>query len=112
MNNPKLTLIAGRSLKQGTGLNIGKESADYKEAVTTMEMNRDDMTRFGLQDGDTVKVKAAGGEAIVHCKSADLPEGIAFIAYGPMSSQLMGRETHGSGMPSSKGLEVEVERVG
>jgi formylmethanofuran dehydrogenase subunit D len=37
---------------------------------------------------------------------------LAFIAYGPVSSQLMGEETHASGMPNSKGFEVEVERVG
>jgi len=111
MNNAKLILIAGRSLKQGTGMNIGKESAEYQQAVTTMEMNRDDMARYGLQDGDPVKVKAADGETVVHCRGADLPEGMAFMAYGPASSQLMGRETHGTGMPDSKGFEVEVERV-
>ena len=111
MSNAKLILIAGRSLKQGTGMNIGKESAEYRQAVTTLEMNRDDMARFGWQDGDTVRVKAAGGEATVHCLGADLPAGMAFIAYGPASSQLMGQETHGSGMPDSKGFEVEVERV-
>lgn len=112
MSETKLILIPGRSLKQGTGLNLGKGSPEYQEAVTTLEMNRDDMTRLGLQDGNKVKVKAAGGEAVVHCQGADLPEGMAFIAYGPLSSQLMGKDTHGSGMPSSKGLEVEVERVG
>ena len=111
MSNAKVILIAGRSLKQGTGMNIGKESAEYPQAVTTLDLNRDDMARFGLQDGDPVKIKAAGGEARVYCRGADLPEGMAFIAYGPASSQLMGRETHGSGMPDSKGFEVEVERV-
>lgn len=112
MSKAKLMLIPGRSLKQGTGVNIGKGSSEYQEAVTTLEMNRDDMTRFGLQDGHKVKIKAAGGEAVVQCQGADLPEGLAFIAYGPLSGQLMGAETHGSGMPNSKGLEVEVERVG
>ena len=111
MRNARLILIAGRSLKQGTGVNRGKESAEYREAVTTVEMNRADMTRFGLRDGDKVKIRASGGEAIVHCLGTDLPEGMAFIAYGPLSSQLMDSETHASGMPSSKGFEVEVERV-
>jgi formylmethanofuran dehydrogenase subunit D len=112
MPNPKLMLIAGRSLKQGTGMNIGKESAEYRQAVSTMEMNREDMARLGLVEGDALKVKASGGEAVVYCKGGDLPAGMAFIAYGPMSSQLMEQETHGSGMPNSKGFEVEVERVG
>jgi formylmethanofuran dehydrogenase subunit D len=112
MPDSKLILIAGRSLKQGTGMNIGKKSAQYRQAVSTMEMNREDMAHLGLVEGDTVRVKASGGEAVVRCKEANLPAGMVFIAYGPMSSQLMGQDTHGSGMPDSKGLEVEVERVG
>jgi len=112
MNQAKLILIAGRSLKQGTGMNIGKESADYQTAVSTLEMNGEDMGRLGLQDGDPVRIKAASGEAIVNCRGSNVPEGLAFIAYGPWSSQLMDQETHGSGMPDSKGFEVEVERVG
>lgn len=112
MPDTKLILIAGRSLKQGTSLNTGKESSKYKEAVATLEMNRDDMTRLELQEGDNVKLKTSEGQATVRCQSANLPEGMAFIAYGPVSSQLMGGETEASGMPNSKGFEVEVERVG
>jgi formylmethanofuran dehydrogenase subunit D len=111
MDKLKLILIAGRSLKQGTGLNIGKESTDYQEAVTAIELNGAEMARLGLQDGDLVKVKAVGGEVSMHCRGTDVPEGLAFMAYGPWSSELMDEETHGSGMPDSKGFEVEVERV-
>lgn len=111
MTNAKLILIPGRSLKQGTGLNRGKESSEYRQAITTLEMNREDMTHLGLEDGNKVKIRAPGGEAVAQCKGSNLPEGLAFIAYGPVSSELMGDETHGSGMPSSKGIEVEVERV-
>ncbi len=107
----RLLLIAGRSLKQGTGMNMGKESAEYQQAVTTLEMSRPDMVRLGLQEGDTVRIKSPYGEALAQGRAADLPEGMVFIAYGPVSSQLMGEETHASGMPNSKGFEVEVERV-
>ena len=111
MNHAKLILIPGRSIKQGKGISIGKDSAGYKEAVTTMQMNKEDMADLGLEDSSAVKVKAAGGEVIIQCKGADLPRGLAFIPFGPASSHLMGRETHGSGMPDSKGFEVEVEGV-
>ena len=36
----------------------------------------------------------------------ELPPGLLFISYGDASSRLMGGETHGSGMPDSKGLDV------
>lgn len=112
MHKIRLVLIAGRSLKQGTGMNMGKESAEYRQAVATLEMNRQDMARLGLQDGEAVRLKTVYGEAIAQGQGANLPEGLAFIAYGPVSSELMGEETHASGMPNSKGFEVEVERVG
>ena len=34
---------------------------------------------------------------------------LLFIAYGDLSSRLMAGDTHGSGMPTSKGLDVELE---
>jgi formylmethanofuran dehydrogenase subunit D len=112
MNDTRLVLIPGRTMKQGVGMNMGKQSDEYQRAVSTIEMNREDMVRLGVEDGDTVRISASGGEAMVQCRGADLPEGVAFIAYGPASSELMDGETHGSGMPDSKGFEVEVERVG
>ncbi len=40
-----------------------------------------------------------------------LPPGLLFMSYGPHSSQLMGADTHGTGMPDSKGLDVQVEKA-
>ena len=112
MPDGKLILIAGRSTRQGMGLNVGKDSEGYQEAVTTLEMSQTDMAKFGLRDGDTVKLKTLYGEATVKCRGQELPEGLAFIAYGPASSRLIGGETHASGMPGSKGFEVELELIG
>jgi formylmethanofuran dehydrogenase subunit D len=109
-----MVLIAGRSSKQGTSLNVGKFSDEYQEVTTTLEMNVDDMARLGLNDGDGVRLRTAIGEALVRCqgrKAEDLPSGLLFMAYGPASSQLMDSETQNTGMPISKNLTVEVEPV-
>jgi len=106
-----MILIAGRSSKQGTSLNAGKLKEEYLEVTTTLEMNVDDMGRLGLQEGDEVRLRTEVGEAVVRCKgrkATDLPAGMLFMAYGPASSQLMGGDTAGTGMPISKNLEVEV----
>ena len=34
---------------------------------------------------------------------------MVFIAYGPPTCKLMGQSTDGTGMPTSKGWEVEIE---
>ena len=70
------------------------------------------MERIGLQKGDRVKLKCEHGEIeveVIPSKGDELPPGILFIAYGDLSSQLMGGDTHGTGMPTSKGMDVELE---
>jgi len=109
-----MTLIGGRSSRQGTSLCAGKFEAEYLEVSSTVEMNADDMARLGVKDGDEVRLRNASGEAIVRCKgraAKDLPSGLLFLAYGPHSSRLMGGDTAGSGMPISKSIAVEVEPV-
>ncbi len=109
-----MLLIPGRSNKQGTSLNKGKLKEEYLEVTSTVEMNEDDMQRLQLEDGDRVRLSNSIGEFTASCKkkkSKDLPEGMIFIAYGPSSSRLMESDTGGSGMPISKNIEVEVEKV-
>ena len=109
MDNPQLLLISGRSTKQGTGISTGKEGKEYQEATNAVEMNLSDMERFGLQDGDSVVLKSEFGEASVQCRKSDIPEGMAFIAFGSTCNRLVGGETYGSGMPDSKHLYVEIK---
>jgi Formylmethanofuran dehydrogenase subunit D len=107
-----MTLIAGRSSKQGTSLNAGKLKREYLEVTSTVEMNLDDMARLGLKEGDEVRLRTCEGETVVRCKgrkAVDLPRGVLFLPYGPPSSQLMDGDTAASGMPISKTFEVEVE---
>ncbi len=108
----QLLLIAGRSLKQGTGLNLGKDSQEYREAVSTLEMNAADMAQLGCQAGANVLVCTQFGETVVRCKPGNLPAGMGFMAYGPPTSDLMGCETYASGMPDSKDIAVSVRPAG
>ena len=111
MPDGKLTLITGRSTKQGTGVSTGKELDEYREATTVLELGPADMARFGLREGDAVRLRTRYGETTVKCHQQELPEGLAFMAFGPMTGRLIGGETHASGMPDSKGFEVELERI-
>lgn len=112
--NVKMILIPGRSSSQGTSLNQGKLKDEYIKVTSTLEMNQDDMDMLKLVDGDTVRLSNDIGQAIVTCigkKPEDLPAGTLFIPYGPPSSQLMDSDTAGCGMPLSKHMEVEIEKV-
>ena len=109
-----MMLIPGRTSKQGTSLNAGKLKDEYLTVTSTVEMNEGDMQRLKLQEGDKVRLSSESGETIVVCKPKkveDLPTGLLFIPYGPPSSELMGSDTAGSGMPLSKQIEVQVTPI-
>jgi formylmethanofuran dehydrogenase subunit D len=102
-------LVPGRSTEQGTSVG-DKASAQYREVTRTLRMNPDDMRRLGLRDGSRVRLRRRDAEIEVTCVSGkdELPPGMLFIAYGPESSRLLTGETQGTGMPDSKGFEVEL----
>ena len=105
-------LIPGRSSRQGTALNEGKYTDGYQTETQTLRMNPDDMQRLDLSEGDRVRMWNDTGEVIVPVTSGkeELPPGMLFIGYGNASSRLMPGETHGTGMPDSKGLDVQIEK--
>jgi formylmethanofuran dehydrogenase subunit D len=105
-------LIPGRTSKQGCGISEGKFGDNYQSETTSLQVAPPDMQRLGLAEGDHVRLTSATGQIDVAVKSApedELPAGLLFIAYGDLSSRLMGGDTHGSGMPTSKGMDVVLE---
>lgn len=107
-------LIPGRTSKQGCGISQGKFGEDYQRETRTLLMAAQDMQRLGLAAGDRVRLTSQYGHAdaaIAAAKGDELPPGLLFIAYGDISSRLMGADTHGSGMPTSKGIDVALEAL-
>ncbi len=108
MSTKRFILNAARSAKQGKLINVGKDSAEYIELTTTMTMAADDMAEIGLAEGQMALVRTEFGEASFKCESGKVPAGMIFVPYGPPTCKLMGGDTDGTGMPTSKGWEVEV----
>ncbi|MCZ7625450.1 MAG: formylmethanofuran dehydrogenase [Candidatus Methylomirabilota bacterium] len=112
MPDTQFVLITGRSTKQGKSLHLGKEAEEYREEVSTLQMNLKDMDALGLQDGGQAQVTSSYGSIVVKLKKTDIPQGIVFIPYGELSNALIGSDTQATGMPDSKGITVEVKRHG
>jgi len=107
-------LIPGRTSRQGCGISEGKFKQDYQEETNTLQVSPQDMERLGLADGDRVRIRSQTGQievAVTPSRGDELPPGLLFIAYGDLSSRLMGADTHGSGIPTSKGLDVVLEKI-
>lgn len=107
----RFLLIPIRSNKQGQQLNVGKEEPEYLAIVNTLTMHAEDMKELGVANGATVRVRTEVGETTFQCKEANVPRGLLFVPYGPPTCQLMGGDTDGTGMPTSKGWDVEVEPI-
>ncbi|MFO0851794.1 MAG: molybdopterin dinucleotide binding domain-containing protein [Gemmataceae bacterium] len=112
MAGKRFVLVPIRTNKQGVQLNVGKDGAEYHTIVNTLTMHAQDMTDLGITAGATVHVRTETGETTFQCKDGNVPRGLLFVPYGPPTSKLMGGETDGTGMPTSKGWDVEVEVEG
>ena len=111
MKGKRYIMNAGRTTKQGQQINVGKDSPEYQALVSTLIMHAKDMQEEGIVPGGSVRVWSENGEAVFFCKEGKVPEGMIFVPYGPPTCRLMGQRTDGTGMPTSKGWEVEIEAI-
>ena len=108
MTTKRFILNSSRSSKQGTLINVGKESEEYIQLTNTMTMAAEDMVEIGITEGQMAMIRTEFGEASFKCQAGKVPIGMIFVPYGPPTCKLMGGDTDGTGMPTSKGWEVEV----
>ena len=111
MEGKRFIMNAGRTTKQGQQINVGKDHPEYQAIVGTLSMHPEDMKAVGIPSGSTVRVRSEYGEATFRCVEGKVPQGMIFVPYGPPTCHLMGRYTDGTGMPTSKGWEVDVEPI-
>jgi len=107
----KVLLLTGRTINQGRGKEMGKLSKEYLESVVICQIDPNDMKFLGVKENTNVKVITDSGSVVLKAvKSARAPHPkVVFIPYGPWASLIMNPKTHGTGMPSLKGIPAEVE---
>ncbi|MEM2281203.1 MAG: molybdopterin dinucleotide binding domain-containing protein [Candidatus Bathyarchaeia archaeon] len=107
----KVTLLTGRTIEQGVGKELGKNTKEYVESVSVCYMDPEDMKKLGVKDGVNVQVSTAFGSVVVKAKkSLRAPHpGVIYIPYGPWANAVVDPETHGIGMPTLKGVPATVE---
>jgi formylmethanofuran dehydrogenase subunit D len=108
---PRLLLFPIRTSKQGQQVNIGKDHDDYRTMTTTLTVHADDLKERNIPSGSKVIVRTDHGEAEFICKDGNVPRGMVFVPYGPPTCKLMGGDTDGTGMPQSKGWEIDLELI-
>ena len=104
-------VLTGRTIDQGRGKEMGKLSDVYQKDVTQCQIDPEDMKALGLRRNDIVKVTTNFGSVVLRAiKSIRGPHPkMIFIAYGPWASMISDPESHGTGMPSLKGMQGVLE---
>lgn len=106
----KAIVVTGRSLAQGKAKEK-KFSEEYMKASAACEIDPDDLASLGIQAGQNVRLANGKGSVVLRAaKSSQAPHrGIVFVAYGPWVNVLTDPDSDGTGMPTLKGIEVEIQ---
>jgi len=111
MSKIKFTLLTGRTIDQGTAKEHGKLSKEYREKVAICEMDPVDLRELSVRENSNVKISTNYGYVVVKAKEskrAPHPK-IVYMPYGLWANVIVSPRTHGTGMPTFKGIIVEIQ---
>jgi len=106
-----LNLISGRTIQQGVAMEGGKEKDAYRKACGIIEMDNSDLKKLGAWRNTNVRVTSKYGSVVVKAIEATQGPhpGLAYIPMGPWANAIIDPNTYSTGMPTFKGVPVEVD---
>jgi formylmethanofuran dehydrogenase subunit D len=105
----EVTLVSGRSLQQGIGLEIGKSSKEYINSVTYVEISQKDSDQLELKKDSVVEIATIQGKINLYWRLAEgLPPGLIFVPYGLWINQIIGTYTTSTGTPNFKSVKATI----
>ncbi|MDH7592834.1 MAG: molybdopterin dinucleotide binding domain-containing protein [Methanomicrobiales archaeon] len=105
----RLVFNTGRTIRQGNSVE-SKLSQEYEREVSTARLHPLDMLELGLENGDRLLIDAGRASIVVRAEeSEEVEPGTLFLPLGPYANHLISEETHCTGMPDYKSIEVEAE---
>ncbi len=104
----KFLLNTGRTTSQCSNLSM-KNSFEYQHVVSACSMNPVDMMILGLEDDNHIILSRNGVMVIVYItEEEEVDRGTLFLPAGPYANFLLDFDTHGTGVPDFKWVEVSV----
>jgi formylmethanofuran dehydrogenase subunit D len=106
-----LNLISGRTIQQGVAMEHGKEKEEYRKACGIIELDPSDLKKLGAWRNTNVRVTSPYGTVVVKAIEATQGPhpGLGYIPMGPWANSVINPNTYSTGMPTFKGVPVEVE---
>jgi len=111
MSKIEVTLITGRTIDQGTSKEHGKLSDEYRENVAICEIDPNDLEELRIKENSNIEVSTKHGSIVVKAKKsrrAPHPK-IIYMPFGLWANVIVNPRTHGTGMPSFKGIPAKIQ---
>ncbi|TFG10574.1 tRNA CCA-pyrophosphorylase [Candidatus Thorarchaeota archaeon] len=105
----EVTLVTGRTLRQGRAMEQGKLTDEYAQAVGYCEVSPSVLRVLEIDEGEAVKVESYHGSVVVRAKeNSKMETNMAFIPCGPYANMVIGSDTTETGMPDFKGTAAKL----
>lgn len=99
-----VTIVTYRDIFQDEAGKKSKFTDEFRDLCARILLDKQDMARLGLKDGQKVRVQSEVGSVIVVAKTSDEDphSGLAFMTFSPWSNQLAGEEECIAGKPGTR----------
>ncbi len=89
----------------------GKEKEEYRKACGIIELDASDLKKLGAWRNTNVRVTSPYGNVVVKAVEATQGPhpGLGYIPMGPWANSVINPNTYSTGMPTFKGVPVEIE---
>lgn len=105
-----VTVVTFRDIFQDEAKKRSRYSEDYRKLSAQIILDKQDMAKMSVKDGQNVLVKNDVGSIIVAAKTSDDDPhpGLAFMISSPWSNQLIRDDACEGGAPGFKGISANV----
>jgi len=106
----EVTIVAFQDIFQNEARKKGLYTDDYRQLSAQMILDKQDMNRLGVKDGQRVLVKNEVGGVVVAAKTSDDDPhpGLAFMINSPWSNQLVRDDVCDTSIPGFKRIAARV----
>jgi formylmethanofuran dehydrogenase subunit D len=105
----ELVIVTFREIFQYEAQKKGRYTEEYQRLSAQIFMDKQDMERLGVKDGQRVRLENEGGMVVVTARpSEEEPSpGLAFMTNSPWSNQLVEGEVDRSSIPDFKRIRAD-----
>ena len=107
----EILIITHRDIFQSAANSDSRFSDDYANLTAIIRLDKQDMKKAGLKEGNLVTIENSAGKIVVKALQSTSEEphsGTAYMVNGPWVNALVSAETSGTGVPQFKYIKAKM----